>query len=164
MNDIPIHTIRTQKVILDSDLAEIYGVSTKVFNQAVKRNEKRFPDDFRFQLTQEEYAELLRSQNVTLKRGQHRKYLPYVFTEHGALQAGNILNSEKATEMSVYVVRTFVKMRQELLLNNEILKRLAEHDKKFLDHDKKIGQIVRNLLPLLEEPPTTEKPPIGFNP
>ena len=149
---------------MDSDLANIYEVSTKVFNQAVKRNEARFPEDFRFQLKKEEYEELLRSQNVTLKRGQHRKYLPYAFSEHGALQAGNILSSERATQMSVYVVRTFVKMRQELLLNNEILKRLAEHDKKFLEHDKKIGQIIRNLIPLLEEPPAKEKPPIGFNP
>lgn len=163
MNEIPIHTIRKQKVILDSDLASIYGVSTKAFNQAVKRNEKRFPEDFRFQLTKEEYGQFLRSQNVTSNQQGGRRYMPYAFTEHGALQAANILNSEKATEMSIYVVRTFVKMRQELLLNSEILKRLTEHDKKFMEHNKKIGQIVRNLIPLLEEPPSEEKPPIGFN-
>ena len=100
MSAIPIQTIRQQKVLLDADLAILYGVSTKVFNQAVKRNEARFPEDFRFQLSADEYESLLRSQTVTLKRGQHRKYLPYVFTEHGALQAANILRSEKAKEMS----------------------------------------------------------------
>ena len=100
MLDIPIQTIRSQKVILDSDLATIYGVTTKVFNQAVKRNEDRFPGDFRFQVTQEEYDHLLRSQNVTSKDGRGgRRYMSYVFTEHGALQAANILRSEKAKRL-----------------------------------------------------------------
>ena len=164
MLDIPIHTIRKQKIILDSDLATIYGVTTKVFNQAVKRNEDRFPDDFRFQLTQEEYDPLLRSQTVTLKRGQHRKYLPYAFTEHGALQAANILKSEKAKEMSIYVVRSFVYMRKELAISQEVLKRLAQIDKKLLEHDNVIEDLVHNLIPLLEEPQPEEKPSMGFNP
>lgn len=164
MSAIPIQTIRQQKVLLDADLATLYGVSTKVFNQAVKRNEARFPDDFRFQLSADEYESLLRSQTVTLKRGQHRKYLPYVFTEHGALQAANILRSEKAKEMSIYVVRAFVQMRRELAISQEVLKRLALIDKKLLEHDNVIEDLVQNLIPLLEEPPAPEKPAMGFHP
>jgi hypothetical protein len=164
MSAIPIQTIRQQKVLLDADLATLYGVSTKVFNQAVKRNEARFPEDFRFQLTADEYESVLRSQTVTLKRGQHRKYLPYVFTEHGALQAANILRSEKAKEMSIYVVRAFVQMRRELAISQEVLKRLALIDKKLLEHDNVIEDLVQNLIPLLEEPPAPEKPAMGFHP
>jgi DNA-binding transcriptional regulator YiaG len=164
MSAIPIQTIRQQKVLLDADLATLYGVSTKVFNQAVKRNEARFPEDFRFQLSADEYESLLRSQTVTLKRGQHRKYLPYVFTEHGALQAANILRSEKAKEMSIYVVRAFVQMRRELAISQEVLKRLALIDKKLLEHDNVIEDLVQNLIPLLEEPPAPEKPAMGFHP
>ena len=164
MSAIPIQTIRQQKVLFDADLATLYGVSTKVFNQAVKRNEARFPEDFRFQLTADEYESVLRSQTVTLKRGQHRKYLPYVFTEHGALQAANILRSEKAKEMSIYVVRAFVQMRRELAISQEVLKRLALIDKKLLEHDNVIEDLVQNLIPLLEEPPAPEKPAMGFHP
>ena len=163
MLDISIYTIREQKVILDSDLANLYEVTTKAFNQGVKRNEDRFPDDFRFQLTQNEHDLLLRSQSVTLKRGQHRKYLPYVFTEHGALQAASILKSDKAKEMSIYVVRAFVHMRKELAISQEVLKRLAHIDKKLLEHDNVIEDLVHNLIPLLEEPTMEEKPPMGFN-
>ena len=107
-----IHDIRGEKVILDADLARIYGVTTKRLNEQVKRNQERFPADFAFQLTSEESAPL-RSQNATLKRGrgQHRKYLPFAFTEHGAIMAANVLNSPRAVQMSVFVVRAFVKMR-----------------------------------------------------
>lgn len=165
MLDIPIQTIREQKVIFDADLAMIYGVTTKVFNQAVKRNEGRFPEDFRFRLTQEEYDSLLRSQNVTSKENRGgRRYLPYAFTEYGALQAANILKSEKAKEMSIYVVRAFVQMRKELAISQEVLKRLAQIDKKLLEHDAVIGDLVHNLIPLLEEPPVSEKPSMGFTP
>jgi phage regulator Rha-like protein len=101
-----IHTVRGHKVILDTDLAEIYGVESKRLNEQVKRNTDRFPDDFVFRLTVDEWEKLrsLRSQNATLKRGQHRKYPPYVFTEHGALMAANILKSKTAMSMSIYVV------------------------------------------------------------
>jgi len=92
--------IRGQAVILDSDLAKLYGVTTRQLNQQAKRNRKRFPEDFMFQLSMAEYRRL-RSQNVTLKRGQHRKYAPYVFTEHGAIQAANVLRSEQAEQMGV---------------------------------------------------------------
>ena len=105
--------MRGQKVMLDSDLAELYGVPTKRLNEQVKRNIDRFPPDFMFRLSQEE-AEILRSQNATLKggRGQHRKYLPYAFTEHGAIMAATVLNSQRAVEMSVFVVRAFVQLRE----------------------------------------------------
>lgn len=164
MLNIPIQTIRKQKVILDSDLAGLYDVTTKAFNQAVKRNEDRFPEDFRFQLTYDEYDACLRSQNVTLNRGQHRKYLPFVFTEHGALQAANVLKSPKAKEMSIYVVRAFIEMRRELAVSQEVMKRLAQIDKKLLQHENLIGDIVQQLIPLIEEPPAKEKPAIGFKP
>ena len=165
MLNIPIQTIRSQKVILDSDLAKLYEVTTKVFNQAVKRNEDRFPNDFCFKLTQDEYDSFLRSQNVTSKKNRGgRRYIPYAFTEHGALQAASILKSEKAKEMSIYVVRAFVQMRKELAISQEVLKRLAQIDKKLLEHDNVIEDLVHNLIPLLEEPTTEEKPSMGFNP
>jgi phage regulator Rha-like protein len=104
-----ILSIRGEKVMLDNDLAELYGVGTKVLNQAVKRNAIRFPPDFMFQLTADEW-ESLRSQFVTLKRGEHRKYLPYAFTKHGALMLANVLNSERAAQTSVQVVRAFVRL------------------------------------------------------
>ena len=101
---------------------------------------------------------------MTLKRGQRRNYLPYVFTEHGALQAANILKSEKAKEMSIYVIRAFVHMRKELAISQEVLKRLAQINKKLLEHDTVIEDPVHNLIPLLEESPAEEKPSMGFNP
>ena len=121
----PIETLilnlRNQKVILDADLAGLYGVPAYRFNEAVKRNLDRFPEDFMFRLTKEEWEEqqALRSQIAILKlgRGQHRKYLPYAFTEHGALMAANILHSPRAVAMSVYAIRAFVKMREDLATN-----------------------------------------------
>ena len=163
MQDIPIHTIRKQKVLLDSDLAKLYEVTTKRLNEQVKRNERKFPNSFRFQLTKDEW-EFLRSQNATSKK-EHggRRYMPYVFTEHGALQAANVLNSEKADTMSVYIISAFVNMRKELAISQEVLKRLAQIDKKLLEHDNVIEDLVHNLIPLLEEPSPEEKPPMGFN-
>src|SRR6186713_246205 len=109
-----ILVLRGQRVLLDADLARIYGVSTSRLNEQVKRNSRRFPDDFVFRLTREEVRTIsdLRSQNAILKRGQHIKYLPYAFTEHGAIQAANVLNSEAAIEMGVHVVRAFISLRQ----------------------------------------------------
>jgi hypothetical protein len=162
-----IHAIRDQRVILDSDLAHIYGVETRALNQAVRRNADRFPEDFMFQLTASEAAEAghLRSQNVILKtgRGHHRKYLPYAFTEHGALMAANILNSPRAVAMSIYVTRAFVKMREDLAANAAILKRLAEIDKSLLLHDRALRDIYEKLRPLLEPPALPKKPEIGFH-
>jgi hypothetical protein len=119
--------IRGHKVLLDTDLALLYDVPTKRFNEQVRRNLERFPADFMFQLTDEEWA-ALRSQFATLKsgRGQHRKYLPFAFTEHGAIMAATILNSPRATEVSVYVVRAFVRLRVVLASNKDLSKRLDD--------------------------------------
>ena len=176
--------IRNQKVILDADLAELYSVPTKVFNQAVKRNRERFPEDFMFQLTATE-LEKLRSQISHLKFGspsnrwvapnwsqfvtssnRHRgaAYRPYAFTEHGAIMAATVLNSPEAVAMSVFVVRAFVQMREQLLANAAILKRLAEIDKTLLEHDSALRIIWEKLQPLLAPPPDPPRRIKGFNP
>ena len=160
-----ILTLRDQRVILASDLAAIYGVPAKALNQAVKRNAERFPADFMFQLTLEEAkaVQRSRSQTVTLKRGHNIKYLPYAFTEHGALQAANLLNSPRAVAMSIYVIRAFVKLREDQAANQAILKRLAEIDQTLLTHDTALRDVYRKLLPLLSPPPEPERPEIGFH-
>jgi hypothetical protein len=111
-----IFTLRGESVMLDSDLAALFGVETRAFNQAIARNALRFPDDFAFQITRQEFTNLI-SQIVTSSLHGGRRKLPWVFTEHGAIMAATVLNSEQAVAMSVYVVRAFVKMRQELLTN-----------------------------------------------
>ncbi len=190
-----IYSVRDQRVILDCDLAAIYGVFTKRLNEQFRRNSDRFPPDFAFQLTRDEWATLRaqaarpqslqslkssiaistphgernRSQIATLKtgRGEHRKYPPIAFTEHGALMAANILNSPRAVAMSVYVIRAFVKMREDLVANAAILKRLAEIDKTLLIHDVALREIWEKLRPLLAPPPPPPPPPpkpeIGFH-
>ena len=160
-----IRTVRNKRVILSPDLASIYGVSTKALNQAVRRNSERFPEDFAFQLTSEEF-DFLRSQIVTLEksgRGQHSKYPPFAFTEHGALMAANILKSPEATRMSVFVVRAFVKQREVLMAQADVLKRLSEIDSRLLEHDSALRTIWREIQPLLSPPPTPNKPEIGFH-
>ncbi|HEY5036616.1 MAG TPA: ORF6N domain-containing protein [Chthoniobacterales bacterium] len=164
VSSLRIVTIREQKVVLDSDLAAIYGVSTGRFNEAVKRNLKRFPPDFAFQLTKAE-QDSLRSQFAILNagRGQHRKYLPRVFTEHGALMAASILNSDRAIAMSVYVIRAFVELRDKLTANSAILKRLAEIDRSLMTHDTSLQDIYEKLSPLLTPPPEPPRRQIGFS-
>ena len=159
-----ILTIRHRPVLLDSDLAAIYGVETKALNRAVKRNAERFPEEFVFILEPQEVASL-RRQIGTLKtgRGQHRKYLPYVFSEHGALMASTVINSPRAVSMSIYIIRAFIKMREDLAANAAILKRLAEIDKSLLLHDSALRDIYQKLRPLLEPPPLPPKPEIGFH-
>jgi hypothetical protein len=171
-----ILTIRGQKVVLDTELARIYGVPTKVFNQAVKRNKNKFPADFMFQLTGEEY-EHLRSQFATSNRSQfvtgsqrHRnpRYAPYVFTEHGAVMAANILRSQRAIQMSVFVVRAFIRMRQMLIEQRDLARKLAALEKELtarLDiHETAINEILGQIRRLLS-PPSGPEPPkkrIGF--
>ena len=169
MNSAPllpqIHTIRNEVVVLDRDLALLYGVETKRFNEQFRRNQQRFPADFAFQLTAEEFVSL-RSQFATLKppgRGQHRKYLPWVFTEHGALMAATMLNSEQAVAMSVYVVRAFVKMRRELLADATLEARLSKIDKTLLGHDGALRDLYAKLRPLLLPPLEPPKGRIGFH-
>jgi hypothetical protein len=154
--------LRGQRVILDRELARIYAVEVKVFNQAIKRNRERFPDDFMFQLTREE-AELSRSQFVTLNpgRGQNIKYLPYAFTEHGAIQAANILNSPRAVEMGVYVVRAFVKLREVLASNKELAQKLDQLERKLQTHDQAIVGILKAIRQLMNPPPAKSRG-IGF--
>ena len=169
-----IRTIRGKKVILDSTLAQIYGVTTKRLNEQVKRNVVRFPSDFLFQLNAEE-ADSLRSQIATLKRfkggrGQHRKFLPYAFTENGAIMAANVLNSPEAVRMSVFVVRAFVKMRDLLGSTKELAKQLAALEKKLTDrldgHEAAIIEVLRRVMDILDPPPPPPEPPrreIGFH-
>ena len=154
---------RDQRIILDTDLARLYGVQTFRLNEAVKRNRGRFPDDFLFQLTSLE-RDALTSQIAMSKSGRGgRRTLPFAFTEHGALMAANILNSPRAVAMSVYIIRAFVKMRESVAANAAILKRLAEIDKTLLIHDAALREIFQKLRPLLEPPPAPPKPEIGFH-
>ena len=161
-----IHTIRGHKVILDSDLARFYSVEVKRLNEQFRRNKSKFPADFAFQLTAAEWNRL-RSQNATLdnRRGQHRKYRPMAFTEHGALQVANILNSKTAAAMSVFIIRAFIKMRQLTSLSDAILKRLAEIDSTLLTHDAALRDIYEKLLPFVDTPAIEDTPAreIGFH-
>lgn len=166
-----IRTIRGQKVILDSDLARIFGVPTFRFNEAVKRNLERFPNDFMFQLTREEYSILISQIAISSSHGGRRK-LPYAFTENGAVMAANVLNSPAAVRMSVFVVRAFVQMRDLLGGTKKLAKQLADLEKKLtsrLDvHESVIVDVLRRVMDVLDpppEPPEPEKPGrrIGFN-
>jgi hypothetical protein len=159
-----IHTIRGQRVILAADLARIYGVETKRLNEQVRRNKARFPSDFMFQLTMAEVEaqEVLRSQIATIKQGQHLKYRPLAFTEHGAIMAASVLNSAKAVAMSIFIVRAFIQQREALSANDAILKRLAEIDQTLLQHNAALRDLYQKLMPLLQPPPAPEKPRIGF--
>jgi hypothetical protein len=157
-----IRSIRETRVILDVDLAKLYGVETRALNQALKRNQQRFPKDFVFELSREEILGI--SQNViSLEKLKFSKSV-HAFTEHGALMAANILSSPRAVAMSVYVIRAFVRMREDLAANAMILKRLAEIDKTLLLHDGALRDIYQKLRPLLEPPPAPPpKPQIGFH-
>jgi hypothetical protein len=153
--------LRGQRVILDRELARIYGVQTRTLNQAVKRNRERFPEDFMFRLNREE-AEFSRSQFVILKssRGQNVKYLPYAFTEHGAIQAANVLSSPRAIEMGVFVVRAFVKLREMLASNKELARKVDELDRKLHTHDRAIVDILKAIRELMNPPaprPSTDR-------
>lgn len=160
--DSLILEVRGQKVIIDADLAALYGTFTKRLNEQVKRNEDRFPADFTFQLTAAEKAHLV-AKCDHLRRLKFSPVLPRAFTEHGALMAANILNSPRAVAMSVYVIRAFIKMRENLAANAAILKRLAEIDKTLLLHDAALREIFQKIRPLLEPAATPPKPQIGFH-
>jgi phage regulator Rha-like protein len=152
--------VRGEKVILDSDLAVLYGVSTTRLNEQINRNKRRFPGDFVFRLTKEEWDSLM-SQFAISKTGRGgRQKLPYVFTEHGALMAANVLRSERAVEVSVQVVRAFVKLRQLLASNAELAKKLEELEKKYDHQFRVVFDAIRQLMTL---PPSKTKP-IGFRP
>lgn len=160
-----IYELRGERVMLDFDLAALYEVEIKVFNQAVKRNSGRFPSDFMFQLTKEEYDSLrlqivgldngvsLRSQNVTLKngRGQHRKYLPYAFTEQGVAMLSGILNSERAIAMNIAIMRAFVEIRKVLLQETDLKEQLKLIKERIGEHDVQLNQIYDALENLLDD-------------
>lgn len=156
-----IYTVRDEPVVLDSDLALLYGVATKNFNKAVRRNAKRFPSDFAFQLAAKEFGDL-RFQIGTSSSQGGRRYRPWVFTEHGAIMAATILNSPRAVAMSVYVVRAFVKMRRELLADATLEARLQKIEKTLLTHDAALREVFAKLRPLLLPPPDKPKRRIGF--
>jgi hypothetical protein len=179
--DEMIRTIRGVRVMLDRDLAKIYGVPTFRFNEAIKRNRHRFPPDFMFQLTREEF-DFLKSQiamskpknssQIAMSSAKHRgtAYRPYAFTEHGALQAANVLRSKRAVEMSVFVIRAFVKMREALRGTPELARKLATLEKRLTDrldvHEAAIVQVLREVMQILNPPPEPEPPRrrIGFHP
>jgi len=164
-------TVRGRRVILSPDLAELYGVEPRVLNQAVKRNSRRFPVDFVFKLTSEETEYILRSRSqfVILKRGTNIKYPPYAFTDHGAVMAANVLNSSRAVEMSVFVVRAFIAMRDFLAGNTELALQLAELEKQLTKrlniHEKAIVAVldkIKECMPSASRSSPTKKSKIGF--
>ena len=158
-----IMVVRGEKVILDSDLATLYGVETRRLNEQVRRNIDKFPDDFMFQLTKEEF-ENLKSQIATSSStwGGRRK-LPFVFSEHGALQAANVLNSSQANKMSVFIVRTFVKLREMALTNEKLSRKFIELEKRVSDHDEILIELVQEIRKLIDSPKAKGKPrSIGF--
>lgn len=176
-----IYFIRSKKVMFDRDLAEMYEVETRVLNQAVKRNIKRFPPDFMFQLTEEEHQSLrsqivtlesprLRSQIATLEngRGKHRKYLPFVFTEQGVAMLSSVLKSETAIEVNIQIIRIFTRMREILLTHKDVLLKLETLEKKLIvqeetskKHENEIQNIFRALKQFLN--PTVPRQKIGYN-
>ncbi|MCL5022045.1 MAG: ORF6N domain-containing protein [Nitrospirae bacterium] len=157
--------IRGEKVMLDADIAELYGVTTKRLNEQIRRNSDRFPEDFAFQLTAEEWqgiksrGDLNRSQIATGSQ-KHRdpRFLPWVFTEHGAIMAATVLNSKQAVAMSVYVVRAFVKLREMIGSHKDLAKRLDDLEKKYDSQFKVVFDAIRQLM----SPPETKKRKIGF--
>ena len=154
--------------MLDRDLARLYDVSTSVFNQAVKRHQERFPEDFMFRLTMdearawqsEELRSRLRSQTVILKRGQHIKHLPYAFTEHGILMLSSVLNSERAIHVNIEIMRAFVRLRQMLASNADLARKLNELESKYDRQFRVVFDAIRQLM----SPSVTKTKPIGFRP
>jgi hypothetical protein len=144
--------VRGKKVILDSDLAKLYGVETRRLNEQVRRNSEKFPDDFMFQLTKDEFDNL-KSQFATSSSGWGgRRKLPFVFTEHGALQAANVLNSSQANKMSVFIVRTFVRLREMALTNEKLSRKVDQLEKRVSDHDEILIELVREIRKLIDAP------------
>ncbi len=156
-----IFLIREKKVMLDKDLAELYGVETKVLNQAVKRNHERFPEDFMLKLTKEETYSL-RSQIVTLKQGQHIKYLPYAFTEQGVAMLSSILKSKKAIMVNILIMRAFTRLKRLTSTHKELAKKLNELETKVTKHDKEIRSIFDVIYKLIEPQINKPKRKIGF--
>ena len=158
-----ILTVRGTKVILDADLAQLYGVSTGVFNQAIRRNRERFPESFMLQLQRQELANL-KSQFVISSLHGGRRSVPHVFTEHGALMAATILNSPQAIKMSVALLEAFVRLRRELATTQTLARRLAEIERTVIHHDSALKELFQVIRPLLAPPPEAPRKKIGFRP
>jgi len=162
-----IYNVRGKQVMLSYDLAEFYEVETRMLNQQVKRNISRFPERYMFQLTQNEY-DRLRSQNVILKRGQHLKYMPYAFTEHGILMLSSVLRSQRADKVNMLIIDTFVKIRELVFLNKDLVHQLEQVRNRLTKHDNQITVILEYLSQVekakekdLEQ---NKRPRIGFKP
>jgi hypothetical protein len=153
--------IRGQRAILDTDLAELYGTATKRLNEQIKRNRSRFPADFVFQLTVEE-VQAVRSQIATASK-RNVRYRPFAFTEHGALMAASVLNTARAIDVSVYVIRAFVRLRELLSTHKELAHKLAELERKVSSHDEAIQSLVATIRRLAQPPATASRPRIGFH-
>jgi ORF6N domain len=158
---IAVYRIREEMVVLDSDLATLYGVKTSRLNQQVRRNADRFPEDFAFTLTAQEKSEVVAKCNNP-KKVLYFRGLPMVFTEHGALMAATVLNSPLAARMGIFMVRAFVRMRRELAGRDRVSQKLAEIDKTLLIHDEGLRDLYQKLMPLLEPRPEPERRKIGF--
>ncbi len=156
--------IRGHKVMLDRDLADLYGVATKVLNQAVRRNRKRFPEDFMFQLSKEEFN-AWRSQFVTsnsaAKMGLRRR--PYAFTEQGVAMLSSVLNSDRAIEVNIAIMRAFVRLREIMSTHKDLARKLADLERKLGEHDDKFAVVFEAIRQLMAPPPTPAKPRIGFS-
>lgn len=153
---------RGLKVILDSDLAKLYGVETRRLNEQVKRNQSKFPEDFMFQLSKEEF-EILKSQTATSSSNWGgRRTSPFVFTEHGALQAANVLNSDQANRMSVFIIRAFVKLRRIALTNEALSKKFKVLEDRVTEHDTILMSLIREIRSLINSPKNNGDTKIGF--
>jgi hypothetical protein len=153
--------IQGEKVIVHADLAEFYGVPTKRLNEQVKRNKDRFPGDFMFQLSPEEKSEVVANCDH-LSKLKYSRSLPYAFTEHGAIMAANILNSPRAIEVSVFIVRAFVKLRRMIAENKELSRRIVQIERHLADHDEQIIELIKAIKQLLKPDPLPKKRRIGY--
>jgi hypothetical protein len=154
--------IRGEKVIIDADLAEFYGVPTKRLNEQVKRNKGRFPEDFMFQLNADEKSEVV-AKCDHLEKLKFSKVLPYAFTEHGAIMAASILNSPQATEVSIFIVRAFVKLRQAISEHKELTRKISQIERHLSGHDEQINAIIKTIKQLIQPAPVPKKRRIGFD-
>jgi hypothetical protein len=154
--------IRGRRVILDTDLAVLYGVATKAFNQAVKRNRDRFPSDFMFRFTPGEKAEVVTSCDH-LRKLKFSPVLPLAFTEHGAIMAATVLNSPRAIAVSVNVVRAFIRLRQAMVTHHEFANKLADLERKLTEHDERFAEVFRAICYLMQPAPVPPKRRIGFS-
>lgn len=158
-----IFVVRSSKVILDSDLAELYGVETRRLNEQVRRNIEKFPEDFIFQLTNAEFQNLKSQIATSSSKWGGRRKLPLVFTEHGALQAANVLNSSQANKMSVFIVRAFIRLREMVLTNEKLARKVDQLERRVSDHDEVLIDLIHEIRKLIETPNArVQKKNLGF--